>query len=209
MSSGTKIVTLSREQLHAMVWSEPMTKVAARFGVTDVALRKKCVRHSVPVPGRGYWQQRDAGRSPAPIELPRHTDTGSIEFCLRGATDSVLPSQQAAIGNGPLPAVVVRTRADHRAEAQQQMEAKVQRLDAIERAEREARTRAAEERKAVERLEADALAWERAQRLRAYIAAVASAPKTQGVANDCAAWIDWATRQADAIDPLFPLRESR
>ncbi|MDB5709804.1 MAG: protein of unassigned function [Sphingomonas bacterium] len=202
MSSLTKIVSLSREQLHAMVWHEPMTKVAARFGITDVALRKKCVRHSVPVPGRGFWQQRDAGRSPAPIALPRNAGTGSIEFCLQGDADAILSSHEAALSKGPLTSVAVRTRADHSAEAQQRMEAKAHQLEAVEREEREARTRAAEERKAVERLEADALAWERAQRLRAYIAAVASGPETEGPARDRAAWIDWATRQADAIDPL-------
>jgi hypothetical protein len=150
MSSLTKIVSLSREQLHAMVWREPMTKVAARFGITDVALRKKCVRHAVPVPGRGFWQQRDAGRSPTPIALPRNAGTGSIEFCLQGDADAILSSHEAALSKGPLTSVAVRTRADHSAEAQQRMEAKAHRLEAVEREEREARTRAAEERKAVE-----------------------------------------------------------
>ena len=47
--------TLNREDLYALVWSEPMVKVARRFGISDVGLAKACRRHKIPLPGRAYW----------------------------------------------------------------------------------------------------------------------------------------------------------
>lgn len=38
-----------------------MTKVAAEYGISDVALGKICEKHRIPVPGRGYWAKKSAG----------------------------------------------------------------------------------------------------------------------------------------------------
>jgi hypothetical protein len=52
---------LSRKSLFEMVWSQPMTKLAAQFKISDVALTKICRRHEIPVPGRGFWARVAAG----------------------------------------------------------------------------------------------------------------------------------------------------
>lgn len=39
-----------------------MTKVAAEYGISDVGLKKICGKHRVPVPGRGYWAKKAAGK---------------------------------------------------------------------------------------------------------------------------------------------------
>ena len=44
---------LTRRMLYDLVWSKPMTKVAADLGVSDVALKKTCDKHRVPSPPRG------------------------------------------------------------------------------------------------------------------------------------------------------------
>ena len=54
--------TVSREQLYEQVWSKPMTKVAAEYGVTSTALKKACDRHQIPTPERGYWAKREHGK---------------------------------------------------------------------------------------------------------------------------------------------------
>ena len=36
---------LTRNQLFTLVWSEPMTTLAKRFGLTDASLRKICKTH--------------------------------------------------------------------------------------------------------------------------------------------------------------------
>lgn len=48
-----KSLTLSREDLYELVWSKPMADLAKDFGISDVALAKRCRRLGVPVPGRG------------------------------------------------------------------------------------------------------------------------------------------------------------
>ena len=53
-----------------------MRKVAERYGISDVALAKTCRRHSILIPGRGYWQKLAAGRAPPRPPLPE----ADVEF---------------------------------------------------------------------------------------------------------------------------------
>lgn len=54
----------NREELYRKAWAIPMRKLAKEYGVSDVALAKTCRKLLVPVPGRGYWAKKAAGRSP-------------------------------------------------------------------------------------------------------------------------------------------------
>src|SRR5450432_2100762 len=51
-----------RQELYEKVWSEPALKVAKQYGFSDVRLGKVCKALWVPVPGRGYWAKKNAGR---------------------------------------------------------------------------------------------------------------------------------------------------
>jgi hypothetical protein len=64
-------ITLTRKELYDLVWSEPMTKLADKFGLSDVGLKKKCCKHNIPVPPRGYWARKQAGQKPAVTPLPK------------------------------------------------------------------------------------------------------------------------------------------
>jgi hypothetical protein len=55
--------------LYELVWSEPVRTIAARFGVSDVALKKACQRASVPTPERGYWAKLEAGKPVTKVAL--------------------------------------------------------------------------------------------------------------------------------------------
>jgi hypothetical protein len=55
-------MTLTRQSLYDLVWSTPMSTLAKDFGISDVALAKRCRAIDVPVPPRGYWARRGAGR---------------------------------------------------------------------------------------------------------------------------------------------------
>lgn len=48
---------VQREELDAQVWSEPMVRLAERYGVSDVAPAKVCRKLEIPVPPRGYWRR--------------------------------------------------------------------------------------------------------------------------------------------------------
>lgn len=75
-------VTLTRRQLYDLVWSKPMTAIAAEFGVSSVAFAKNCTKLDVPRPGRGYWQQLACGLEPErePLRPARKATPGSIEL---------------------------------------------------------------------------------------------------------------------------------
>jgi hypothetical protein len=61
---ATKYITLPRSQLYKLVWSKPVRDVAADFGISDVALAKRCRALNIPLPWRGYWEIVAAGRMP-------------------------------------------------------------------------------------------------------------------------------------------------
>jgi hypothetical protein len=63
-------MAVSREALFEQVWSEPMTKVAARHGVSSNFLARVCERLNVPHPRRGYWQQLEVGKAEPKPALP-------------------------------------------------------------------------------------------------------------------------------------------
>ena len=54
---------LTREALYALAWSEPMVKVAARFGVSSSYMARVCTRMNVPRPALGYWAKLAAGKA--------------------------------------------------------------------------------------------------------------------------------------------------
>lgn len=62
--------TITREELHALVWASPMTKVSVQFGLSDVALHKICRRHDVPTPPPGYWARKQHGKPVTVTPLP-------------------------------------------------------------------------------------------------------------------------------------------
>jgi len=70
-------LTLTRQQLYELVWSEPMRNLAAQIGISDVAIAKHCRKCNVPVPPRGYWNKLQAGKNARPIALDP-ADLGTI-----------------------------------------------------------------------------------------------------------------------------------
>lgn len=69
---------VTREQLYEDVWKEPMRTLAQRYGLSDVGLAKTCKRLRVPVPGRGYWAKKAAGKRVRQSPLPPFPPT-SVE----------------------------------------------------------------------------------------------------------------------------------
>lgn len=61
---------VSRAQLYELVWSEPMTKVADRFGVSGSYLARICTNLNVPRPERGHWAKLAFGKASPQLPLP-------------------------------------------------------------------------------------------------------------------------------------------
>lgn len=61
---------ISRKELYELIWTQPTRTLAARFGISDVALKKTCERAEIPTPDRGYWAKKEAGKETFRASLP-------------------------------------------------------------------------------------------------------------------------------------------
>ena len=62
-----------RELLYKEIWDEAMSKVAKRYSISDVALRKKCLLWGIPIPSREYRGRVAHGQKPYRTPLPELT----------------------------------------------------------------------------------------------------------------------------------------
>ena len=53
--NGNNSVTINRDELYEQVWNEPTIKLAPKYGISNVGLKKICKKLNVPTPPRGYW----------------------------------------------------------------------------------------------------------------------------------------------------------
>jgi hypothetical protein len=64
-------ITLTSAQLYEQVWSVPMSRLAGRYGISDVALAKHCKKHDIPRPPRGHWAKlafdKPSPKAPLPV----------------------------------------------------------------------------------------------------------------------------------------------
>jgi hypothetical protein len=101
MDDAEEPLTLSREDLYELAWSKPLSTLAKDFGISDVALAKRCKRLGIPVPGRGYWARVDAGQTPHRPQLPKREDQWGDQNALTVApsvgaySSTILASEEA------------------------------------------------------------------------------------------------------------------
>src|SRR5512138_3979929 len=70
MSTTRPISLYSRQELYDLIWSTPAIKLAADFGISDVAIAKHYKKKNVPRPSLGYWAKVAAGQTPPKSPLP-------------------------------------------------------------------------------------------------------------------------------------------
>jgi hypothetical protein len=63
-------VTLTREELYNLVWSTPILTLSKKYNISDVGLRKICIRMNVPLPQAGHWQKLQFGKKIIKSPLP-------------------------------------------------------------------------------------------------------------------------------------------
>ena len=78
----SKPIRLSREDLYELAWSKPISSLAQDFGISDVALAKRCRRLGIPIPGRGYWARVAAGQTPYRPVLPSREPEDATEIAI-------------------------------------------------------------------------------------------------------------------------------
>ena len=68
--SKDSAIFYDRKTLYREVWSDPVTDVAFKYGVSGNAIKKVCAALEIPVPPRGYWAKKAAGKPVGKIALP-------------------------------------------------------------------------------------------------------------------------------------------
>jgi len=69
--AGGQEIRLDRAGLYERVWSEPVAKVAEKWGLSGPGLAEGCRRLKIPLPPRGYWAKLGAGRRVRRPPLPK------------------------------------------------------------------------------------------------------------------------------------------
>jgi hypothetical protein len=70
LSNIRPISKYSRQELYDLIWSTSTVQLAKQFGVSDVAIAKRCKRLQIPKPAPGYWAKVAVGRKPGKPLLP-------------------------------------------------------------------------------------------------------------------------------------------
>ncbi len=70
-SSG---ITIARDELYRLVWTGPMNKLAASYGLTGPELKWLCNKHEIPTPRAGHWSRVKFGKAVQNTPLPRASD---------------------------------------------------------------------------------------------------------------------------------------
>ncbi len=80
-------MSVTREKLYDEIWTEPITKVSKRYGVSDSYLVRILKRLNIPRPPRGYWAMVAAGTHPETPSLPAAKPGDAITWSRDGQTE--------------------------------------------------------------------------------------------------------------------------
>ena len=91
-------ITITRKELYDLVWSEPLSRLAKKYKISDNGLRKICKRMNIPIPAMGHWQKIQYKKKVTIIKLPEKYD-GKNEIILheKGSDDTEIDSPLAQL----------------------------------------------------------------------------------------------------------------
>ena len=89
---------LTRQVLYDLVWSEPLSRLAKKYKISDNGLRKICKRMNIPIPAMGHWQKIQYKKKVTIIKLPEKYD-GKDEIILheKGSDDTKIDTPLAQL----------------------------------------------------------------------------------------------------------------
>lgn len=87
------MIETTRDKLHEEIWAEPMTKIAERYGISDVALKKICNKHRIPTPPRGYWAKHKAGQKSRRGIYHQVSDPALNRIAIQGRRSGLSPQE--------------------------------------------------------------------------------------------------------------------
>ena len=95
-----KEVKFTRKELYDLVWSESMLSLSKKYEISDVGLKKKCIKMNIPVPKVGYWAKVQYGQKVAVPKLPeRSTGIEMTTLILRESQQGEGETEQMIFSN--------------------------------------------------------------------------------------------------------------
>jgi hypothetical protein len=80
----------SRKQLYDLVWSDSLLAISKKYNISDVGLRKACIRMNIPLPDAGHWNKVKAGQKVKIKLLPQSQNSDQeIRLSLRNEGQDV------------------------------------------------------------------------------------------------------------------------
>jgi len=122
-----KTITIHRDDLYHQVWQTPVSRLAPKYGISDVGLKKICRKLNVPTPPLGYWAKVQHNirveKTPLPklkhgepqthtINIIHHAIEDEIEFSTEAQEiiSKIVPIKVPVRLSSPHP-LVIKTRA--------------------------------------------------------------------------------------------------
>src|SRR5271157_3443180 len=81
-------IHLHRDELYNQIWTEPTTKLASKYGISDVGLSKICKKLKIPKPPVGYWSMIRSGEKITRPSLPKLKFGESESYSLTAQKDA-------------------------------------------------------------------------------------------------------------------------
>jgi hypothetical protein len=100
--------TFTRQSLYELAWSEPLQSLSKKLAISDRGLAKVCAAANIPVPSRGYWAKKQAGKPVSPMPLPPRA-LGQSDFVHIGRDWYRSDSDDTEILSTPIPPAPVFT----------------------------------------------------------------------------------------------------
>jgi len=84
--------SMARKELYDLIWAKPMTKASQELGLSDVGLKKICVKHEIPTPKMGHWAKKAHGKKVRQTPLRPPSDPKLEQIKIHGSNFSKLSS---------------------------------------------------------------------------------------------------------------------
>ena len=86
-------IKLTRKELYDLVWSEPLSRLAKKYNISDNGLRKICKRMNIPIPAMGHWQKIQYNKKVTIVRFPEEYDRkDEIVLHEKGSDDTEIDS---------------------------------------------------------------------------------------------------------------------
>lgn len=99
MELSVTLQLVTRDELYAKVWNEPMLRVAAYFDVSSSYLARVCSELRIPRPPRGHWAKLEFGKESPQPPLPE-VQPGDVTVWQQG---QMLSSPKPKLAPSPKP----------------------------------------------------------------------------------------------------------